>query len=151
MSATTTEALWRVVCAMARRLRKRSDETPAEARASGSAQWRDAMARRHGSAMTRSSWRDDCAIGDDALRRESAHAMARRLRKRYDASSTAALWRVVCGIAMARRLRKRYGATTAEALWYDACGGAMARRLRKRSDETAAEALWRDACGSAVE
>ena len=48
---------------------------------------------------------------------------------------------------MARRLRKRYGATTAEALcapaealWRD-CGSAQARHLRTCYGETPAEAL----------
>ena len=42
--------------------------------------------------------------------------MAIGQRKRYDASSTGALWRVVCGSAMVRRLWKRYGTTPAEAM-----------------------------------
>ena len=47
--------------------------------------------------------------------------MARHLWKRYDASSTVALWRDACGCALAQRLGKRSGATSAEALWRDSC------------------------------
>ena len=42
--------------------------------------------------------------------------MARRLRRRYDATPAEVLWRGACGSVMARRLRERYGVTPAEAL-----------------------------------
>ena len=43
--------------------------------------------------------------------------MARHLRKRYDASSTVALWLDACGSALAQRLGKHSGATCTDALW----------------------------------
>ena len=59
---------------------------------------------------------------------------------------------------MARRLRRRYCATSAEAhwrdaseaLWRNACGGALVRRPLKRYGAKPAEALWRDAGGGAL-
>ena len=75
--------------------------------------------------------------------------MARRMRKRFGATPTEALWRDACRGAVRRPMRKHSGPMPADALWRDAYGSAMARRdaLRKRSvEETAAEALWSDAC-----
>ena len=51
---------------------------------------------------------------------------------------------------MARRMRKRFGATPTEALWRDACGGAVRRPMRKHSGPMPADALWREAYGSAM-
>ena len=101
---------------MARRLRKRSDETPA-----------DALARR---LRKRCGVTPVEALCGNPYGSTLARRLRRRLRKRSGRGSALrrkhsgampALWRDACGYgvsvsALARQLRRRYGATPADAL-----------------------------------